>query len=419
MKNKKSLRLNIFVVLIIAISFSLGCSVSVDKEPSAEIVPKEKVNTHQNTRIPSVDTPVPTITEKPIKRPTHVPETNTPEMILGNQIVLLDEWGFGSASIYVLDVDTGNHRILGQNINITEIIEWTNSGCELIVRENDGSIVKMDLKGNEVKKIFSSNKLPEYEDGVVSKLTKISSDKNYVLYPVGYGDYINEYPDGYYELQDIEVIGIQESAKPLRISSNGGAFHGEWAPIDPFVAYSDYDEVGIHQLFLYDVISNTHQKVTNFQKYSLIIDQIAWSSSGSLIAVEYQIEGEYYLDIYNISTSSRRIFQIKNAGIQWWLGEEVLISSGNYNGILGIHWWDVQKQEIIRSLSWESPYGDMRWPQPFGDQNQIGFYNAKGEFYIYDVQSEAYIHKPNGDLFVDIDTWIAGALNFKGESYCK
>ena len=91
------------------------------------------------------------------------------------------------------------------------------------------------------------------------------------------------------EFQDLEVIAIDGTQEPIRLTERGGAsgFEAAWSPDGTSLAYSDYDEEGIAQPYRSTPDGSDKRRLTQFTTQGLKIGVIKWSpdeTSGVLVA---------------------------------------------------------------------------------------------------------------------------------------
>jgi dipeptidyl aminopeptidase/acylaminoacyl peptidase len=412
--------------------------------------------TPQAHSVTKIYTPNPTLTETPLPSVTQLP-TDTPIPIqvctptipkiatvtddvsktLGsNTIALTMESGSG---IYLLDIDTGILKLVPdkEDDQHMRIISWSSSGCELIVstKSQDGvfhRVVRIDLDGSVLQELVSRDDISSL--GGIRNIT-ISPDENWIAYRISSGKPLGGY-DVVFEEENIEVIGVSGQSGPYRVTTGNGGREVAWSSKNLFVAYGDYDENDIYQLYVSKFDGSERHQLTYFTEESAEIRNIRWSPDGNKITFIYERLGNINRvkprkdDLVVIDLTEARypitIFdQLYLIYSVWWNYNDIIVAKGSLEsedytrGIdTKMFWVEANSGEVLENISTtDSPDGFMELIKPYDMAGQIGFF-ALGKFYVYEAHQASYEWK-NKVHIIGIDDWIAPPKEFKGEEFCN
>ena len=291
----------IYILLLFSASvFFMGCGIHNNNSTNqpihtrtnneSVITPKlltpiktQPINASNKTETPKISLTAILVTAQATSTPTSADIFNGKLIILRNFEVN-----------YIEDIlsDSGQNLVAnGQSIDIQN---WEGNGCTLIVKIKNG-IVEMNLQGKIVRTIFSFERLPPITDGVIllppsysrRAIDLLSPDEGWVSYKVGSGivEQVGDDRDPLrYEYENIETISVDGKEGPYQLSQRGGAWRASWSPNSQGIAYTDYDEFGIHQLYVISPDGTNRRQITYFTN-PLEIMKIIWSPNGKNIAL--------------------------------------------------------------------------------------------------------------------------------------
>jgi hypothetical protein len=376
-------------VAVITMILLVGCSGE----------PAKPISTAPPNTVPSI-TPTP----KPI------PSSN-PEMLGESSIVLAK---ITTGRYYFEDVMTGQVRKWNPINFVQKILSWEGDGCTLIV-QLDSSIAEINLQGDRTNMIFDFEKLPKFNDAV--GVPTLSPDKAWVFYMIGEGDAILG-PDltlSRYEKEHIEILSIDGLAAPFRITEHGGGWTAVWSPDSAYIAYSDYDDSGLHQLFISNREGTKRIQLTHLTM-SVTITEISWSPNNEQIAAIYDIDEDNFGDATLIVDMNNpdNIIELEDALAWWWRDSKTLIA-GKVG--MGLTLFDLSGN-ILTNLQ-KFDYRGFLLSQ-FKSPKNVGFYDEQGHFSVYDTEKGKTVDFPDSTMYVeDLAYWISSPINFRGEESCQ
>ena len=162
-------------------------------------------------------------------------------------------------------------------------VAWGNEDCELLVKVTTGEDIRLlgiDLSGVVIEEYFVGGHRNETE---WMAWPSLSPSKQWVAYVVWSGEF---YYSGA-EFQDIEVIPVNGGGVPIRLTQRGGSL-GEWCILVPpdgrYLAYSDYDDYGVNQLYYSTFDGTEKHQLTEFTEPGDRVGPVEWSQDGQTIA---------------------------------------------------------------------------------------------------------------------------------------
>jgi WD40 repeat protein len=359
-------------------------------------------------------TETPTSVHDVISTNTPIPIIGTPLLTeyLDGKIIILAS--FTDGPFYVEDVSTGIGRLLIPEEAI-RILDWGGNGCTLVVNWGD-DIAEIDLRGNLLQVLFNADMIPT-RDGATS-IAILSPDREWVYYLVGTG----EYEDGpgtesYYEYSDLETISVDGEEGPYRLSFRGGAWRVAWSSDGQHLAFSDYDDNGIQQLFVTFRDGSNRQQLT-YNTEPVKIMGILWSPDGERISAVVDQTNDNSADItLIIELANNTIHEFDNILAKWWRDNESLIAGQQISRELGY------RNIIVLDVTtnWVSTiyYGGCYLINYFGNPALVGCLTVEDEFWVYDTITNSMEQYPQFDRFLsDITYWIAAPDSFPGEVGC-
>jgi hypothetical protein len=151
------------------------------------------------------------------------------------------------------------------------------------------------------------------------------------------------------EIQDVVLLPVNDKVpQPIMNLTSRGGSHAPlaWSPDGQYLAYTDYDDAGLNQVFVYDLEKGKETQLTRFltQTDQAIIIRVLWSpDSQSLLFVRRD---------FNVKTEVG-IIRVENKEIKW-----ITLQFENYGFVsepYGQHqpWWDNQSQVLLLTVEME------------------------------------------------------------------
>lgn len=337
------------------------------------------------THTASATSRIQTSPEYPIETPlstTNVPVQNSNDQLLGKNMVAIIE--LDGTNIHLLDLDTGLMRmlLLPPEYHPIRVLAWSNNGCEISVvsRGRNGAlnaILLVDLWGNIAQYLLFEEHMNNIRNIV------LSPSQEWIAYRLSEGEYIGGY-DPIYEFENIEVISVGGDMGPYRLTQGNGGREVAWAPDSTRLAYGDFDENGVQQLYISNMDGTERIQLTQFDEPLVEIRHVQWSPEGNRIAFAYTRIGNVSsmepqkTDVMVISAESGDIPIISDriylAYKLWWQGDDTLVvwgyerEYGDYN-MQNEHlfWIDANSGQVTDILEGDTtPEGYMINPQPLG-----------------------------------------------------
>ena len=141
------------------------------------------------------------------------------------------------------------------------------------------ALVQIDRNGMVVAELFS---IQMHMSDMVRFKPVLSPTGQYVSYSVYSGELY--YDSAQY--QDVEIVTLEHPDNPIRLTAHGGAWSGggAWSPDGSLIAYTDYDEQGVLQVFTTRLEDLTQQLLTDFRTPGFLAGGLSWSPDGDRIA---------------------------------------------------------------------------------------------------------------------------------------
>lgn len=267
MKNIFKLRLTIFLSLIITILLISGCQID-----------------SRNSELPEGTELAPSMTTS-IFSPT-----------------VIDNLKYSNPALFIRKDDGGTNQnkieILDKSFN--EISSFSNDSQYLYLSINDCALYALNKlnKGIDIKKIDYHGKIIDQRkisiDGNDDPNTYnylISPNVDWITYIKVSGDWGMSYDSA--EVQDLFLLENDNSQTqiPIRLSDFGGAKpeSTSWSPDSKYLAFTDLDNNGVSQLFIFDVSNNRKIQISSYSE-NFDIYQIHWSSDSSRIIFSQSIK---------------------------------------------------------------------------------------------------------------------------------
>ncbi|MCB2160577.1 hypothetical protein KQH40_00665 [bacterium] len=342
---------------------------------------------------------------------TYTPEipTSTPigEFFLpGDSMVLILGVVDHVVGYYQVNLDTGEFRLLlADGKPVFEVYNWLEDSCELVVSIADsGPIVNINLDGQITSVIYSESlDLPTGE---------LSPDNKYFAYIVGsgYRDYFR------YEVQDLLIRDLGDDINLVyQMSTNGGVWDFEWSPDGSMIAYTDYDDFGIMQLYVSNLVGTNLEQISNNKQSNLAISEIRWSTEGEGIAYQLENKENYsaYIIVHNFSdpnTSKIEYGPYTSISDFWWHSDNeigIFYSDDESRNTWKITWYQAFDGKLINSLGEiDTPSQNIVIPKSLKGTNSIGYFNQNRNvdsiFYIYDFKTDTFSSFQNIEAYIGL-----------------
>ncbi|PKN93566.1 MAG: hypothetical protein CVU44_09460 [Chloroflexi bacterium HGW-Chloroflexi-6] len=374
--------------------------------------PVQVVNTF--TPSPTVDaTPIPALpaetslaTETPAFSPTlaaGLPESPTESTDHAGRFKTIIVSDKDSSEILLFDsngkaIDV--YQLDGQSYTPL-LAEQVSNHCGLVALVNTPTghkLIQLDQRGEIVQEIFS---LKNDDADSLRYLPMISKSGEFVAYVVYSGELY--YDSAQY--QDLEVVKLDDPEKPIRLSSHGGAWKegGSWSLESDQIAFTDYDDKSIIQVYVAKIPDLERKKITDFTSQELTSGPITWSPSGNKMAVTLGSK-EYGQEVWIIPLNSAayRLNLLEGrkiaVGSVFWSKDEsgLMLYVQDYSSDQsGLYWFDVTTNTLLHVLTDQdasqiNPKANS-FAHPFplsSDLSEIVFYNSMGEWYLYNTNNE-------------------------------
>jgi WD40 repeat protein len=316
------------------------------------------------------------------------------------------------------------------NLQISSTNEYNPSlssiGCHLLSvydNQNGFEIVTKDFLGKVIKKELALENR-NVEDRIYNFL--FSPSEEWLTYLVITGDWGMSYADA--ETQDVRLLKIDgESPQNARLlTSRGGARPDAvvWSPDGQYLAFTDFDEKGFQQVFLFSLETGLISQISHFGgemkneqivtiKWSFDSNYLAFAIYRDLSAPDQDTGAIYVYDLKNghFQMLNIRISFIYAQDIWWGEGHRLLINQRLQNELststdFAIVWFDVKKNVIIRKLTQDEIGAESFLVVPLADDLDRILITGLPfpEIYIYDFT--------NNELIIKEQELIDGIYNF-------
>jgi len=217
-------------------------------------------------------------------------------------------------------------------------------------------LVQIDCNGEVVAELFS---IQMHKSDMVRFEPVLSPTGQYVSYSVFSGE---QYYDTA-QYQDVEIVTLEHPDNPIRLTTHGGAWSGggAWSPDGSFIAYTDYDEQGVLQVYTTRLEDLTQQLLTDFHTPGLRAGGLSWSPDGDRIAVIFESQDNKQ-EMWIVSVPAGRVYKLNTpewvelfSNRMFWSedGSRLLLMAGNYfdSNQSGLYWFDVEDNRLVHVLT--------------------------------------------------------------------
>jgi WD40 repeat protein len=344
---------------------------------------------------------IPSVTQKPLSSPTSGPSptpipTATTTFALLEGPLLAFRVQNDESYLLLFDVNTLTFREIRKSfLEYAFGLNWLDNGCHLYVR---GHV--MDLQGNIIEQVA------DFEDvNEPFKVFRLSPDRNWGLNEVYKGTYERES----IEHRSLEILSRTDRDIQILLAPNGGAYAYNWSPNGDWLAFSDYDENHILQVYRAAPDGQTIQQLTFHDEDPGVINLIVWSPDGqhvayaasTLLPYQFQQGNEGWVGLITLpNLQIKRIIPSQFAYTEemWWsqdskriviIGESLAPQDDPLYGTQ-IHWADGETGAISNSFHWaQAPFGYFDLPSPVGNIDTI-FFSSEDGYYLLDGNTNRY-----------------------------
>lgn len=326
--------------------------------------------------------------------------TNQPIKIIGVIAVnSIDAGGF------LIDLATGKPKQLLINELETDILAWK-SGCEgLYVETKEGDVILVDINANVIKEYYS-----KVHASNLNQLFPVPNPTgNWLAYQLGEGQ--QTYSG--YEKQNLEVISIDNQDVPVRLSLAGGVWVKSWSPKGSYLAFSDFDQNSVHQVYIWNVKDRQKWQITTFTDSSIQINEISWSSDEQTLAIAYKDASNTATikllsvdPVIKVYPQADLVFDMVRD--VWWLNKDSFIAHvlpknapSNSSENEELVWFDSSGTELGKFPASEISQG-ITFSGPL-DGEVIGIF-SNADFFTYDFVTKNLSMRFSG--YVNIANWV-------------
>ncbi len=351
---------------------------------------------------------------------TPLPDIEVTPPIISEDIIkdagsLITMSPIGDEFIRHVDLETGNSTEISFSDDVYyQVLDYYDE-CSMIMRFGN-KITKTNLSGEIDSELFS---IAHSESEFLYKVA-ISPKKTSVAYTLGQGYF------GYdrFEIQDVYIM--DRDGEIYKVTQNGGGWIGEWSHDERKLAYSDFDENGNQQLYIFDRNNNKRQQITAFQEKVDEIRRIRWSGDDQQILLEiYEEKSLNKLVVAESNASQPGIKEISGfseiSGF-WWTDNQEIILQAKTEGESserGLFLVDVASNTIIHKVL-ESQYSDQPFilATPLISPKLVGFFLVNS-FFVYDFDSKEMHKYVNVQKGMNFGEWIPSPFLESSLNYCE
>ena len=304
-------------------------------------------------------------------------------------------------------------------------VEQVNANCEMITlvkTDNGQKLIPITQNGKMKQEIFF---LENNQPDTRRFLPTLSQTGKFIAYVVFSGEL-------YYDTaqhQDVELVSLDNIDHAIRLTTRGGAWKegGAWSLDGTQIAYTDYDEKDVLQVYITQPINEMAKKqVSQFSKPGeKPAGPLIWSADGKHLVLTQKNENDY-IDVWIASTEGIPAFKLnlpddKISIVEsvYWSADEtmLLLYIGNYSDMDGLYWFDLQNNGVIHKLTSKEiaqsnpDIRSLAYVFPFSnDLSRVIFHNSVNQWYIYDttkkqIQSIPWLSDYSWGSHVEISTF--------------
>jgi hypothetical protein len=273
--------------------------------------------------------------------------------------------------VRISDGVNNGRKIIFLNKNFNEINSFSNNFQYLSLSVNDCALYALDNLNDflEINKINYQGKIIDHwkinidrDEEINTYSYLISPNTEWITYIEVSGEWGMSYETA--EVQNLYLLKNDDSQKqiPTRLSNNGGATpeSTSWSPDGKYLAFTDLDNNGIRQIFIFDLIGNKKIQISSFTE-NLTIYQIHWSPDSSWLVFSQSInvddlkkENEIWLySILNNNFNKIPIDDSKTGEFSLWWGKnnQILLIFEDISGEFEQLWlYDINQEMILKII---------------------------------------------------------------------
>jgi hypothetical protein len=435
--------------VILLLSTLVSCQGDVNPEREGTVMPHQQTTRLLETPATSISPTTPALATAlntatfaidnltPTNIPTPVPSL-TPTLVVSPTLdyapLIGPVIGFrveNSERFFLLlfDVETASFReVRAETFNTAFSVRWFENGCLLDVGDH-----LVDLQGNAVWEFPTLNWDNLHPEGTLIGDSWMSPDRQWLAYLILSGD------ETYFasEISDVAVVPLSEpEGVPTFLSSHGGVQAAAWTSDSQELAYADYDDNGIMQIYVVTLNSGVTQQLTTHTDPIEMIEHLVWSPDNQVLAysaVDDFVNNSGWVGIVSAKTQqwgriSPDDFGLPRLNEIFWSqdGNTVLIVGRGLNDSsrsTQAHWVNVETGTVqVSFYAAEAPHGEIHDMFPVtSDLDTMIFMSRNQEFYLLKIAQRETIflnqYWPVG--FALIHDMAVTPFTFPGEPVCE
>jgi WD40 repeat protein len=398
-------------------------TIATSTQASPTSIAIEVTPTQETTIAPvqmATNMPIPIPTIKSDSTPTSIEDTSS-ALLKGPLIAFRVQNGHNYLLLF--DVETLTFREVRQeHLDIPFDLNWQDKGCHLFARGN-----VIDLHGNIIEKTNDP------ENGEAHFQVQLLSPDN----KMGVGElFLGQQEDVELEYLTLEMLDRTDPDLQITLAPNGGAYAYAWSPDGNWLAFTDFDENAILQVYRATPDGQSVEQLTFHSEDPGVIQIIEWSPDGQHIAYAAQafLSNQYgrggwigLISLSNLQTLAVKPDYFQYSRGLWWSEDSDRISfvgeafSDAPYAIQGtqIHWADRDSGIILNSFySGEAPGHSFGTILPVGNLDTV-FFGARDGYYLLDATTNTY-EKILDDIPTNglIRDFVTSPFYFPGEENC-
>ena len=381
------------VICCLCFIFLISCTQPSDPGETPLSTLKETIKPSLSPVITATPTPAPLSQVLPTY--TLLPLKTLIEPILTNTDTVSNMSGKSAVAIQLWDgVDGGTVDILDDNFklltsfpsNYIAISSFSSDGCHLNgINYIDGGfkISELDLQGHERKQ--RTVLLSDIEDGERIYQYTLSPSEVWLAYKRVDQIQLSVQDAGF---QNVRLLKVNETSpqEVIELTKRGGARPTDlaWSPDSRFLAYTDYDEMGVQQIYFFSPEERQEHQITRFNldMKDHVIEDFRWSPDLQVLA--FLIVGPRSTEFGNeiAVQDAIGIISIPGFGLEWvelmeysdyqlygynwgklqtivWdnQGKTLLIPLESNTGGMYLAWYDLESGKVVHLLKFSQPFG--------------------------------------------------------------